>query len=224
MDSSFLSYNSKYIKPEDQVNYTSLKANTSDAVCDAISDNTDNKSFFRRIRWISKRNTAWVPDRKELKNLKYKKRIADIIIELLQNVVKNQSIPYAKKSKFIMREDGGELHFYISNYLDTIVDWKNKVDEIKSRIDEINTMGYKKLKEIYLERFDNWEVTASSSSWEGWWWLWFIRNAMKIRAFNKESTKHIFNYEFEPTEYNNISKYTVRIKIPIEYKQAEASS
>jgi len=68
------------------------------------------------------------------------KRIKNILVELLQNVLNNQSKGYEDKATFLLEQTDGKLHMQISNYLDVVINEKDKEKEITSRLDAVNTM------------------------------------------------------------------------------------
>ena len=77
------------------------------------------------------------------------KRIKNILTELLQNVIKNQSQGHTQKSHFVLEQKDNTLHIEISNYLKNIINENNKIDEITARIELANSMNDEEIKELY---------------------------------------------------------------------------
>ena len=141
------------------------------------------------------------------------KRIKNILTELLQNVIKNQSKEYAKKSHFVIEQKGNTLHIEISNYLKNIIKWNNKIGEITARIELANSMNAEEIKELYRRALGKQWFTET-----GWWWLWFIDIAKRIKSIDP-SIEKVFDYKFTPTEEENISEFSMKIDIPIRGKK-----
>jgi len=154
------------------------------------------------------------------------KRIKNILIELLQNVTKNQAKWYEDKSHFVLQQKNDLLHIEVSNYLKNKITeinengeeiWVDKREEISARIDAANTMNAEDTVDSYKETLHNKWFTAS-----GWWWLWFLDMARKIRKIDS-NIKEVYTYDFIPTNDENISQFLVKIDIPIRKKESKNS-
>jgi len=145
------------------------------------------------------------------------KKIKNVIVELMQNVVIKQSKneEHMKKSRFIIEQDDGKLHIKASNYMEAVINGNNKIEEITNRIEEVNSQDLQTIKDLYLQKLD--DPTRTETGGGG---LGIVDMARKIRSLDP-SLEKIFTYSFTPTEEENISEFSIEISIPIPNKKSE---
>lgn len=119
-----------------------------------------------------------------------KKKVFNIMVELLQNIVKhgvsplesdgNPGIFYISDSK-----DGYKLHTgnYISN---------NNIEELKYKIDEINQLNRKELNDFYDKRLFNFQIDNSKESGLGLIELRLKSNSALKYSFKQTKDNHSF--------------------------------
>lgn len=156
---------------------------------------TFSNEFSEKIMKISELNI----DKHEI-SFPFKKKIAFLIAESFQNIVKHGQ-------KFKSEDAFGKGGIYIIRFIeDTYIITtanlieKNKVEKLQTKLDEINQLGKTELKEKYLEILRNSEFSEKGDAGLG-----------LIEMARKTNNKLI--YEFETKDDDNFACFYLQLKI-----------
>ena len=91
-----------------------------------------------------------------------KKKVFNIMVELLQNIVKHGISPFGTDGNpgiFYISDDNDGYKLHTGNYIDN----KN-IEELKYKIDSINKLNHKELNDFYDKRLFNFQIDNSKES------------------------------------------------------------
>jgi len=131
---------------------------------------------------------------------KLKKRIAFLMAESFQNIIRHKEdtlipkLPFGRESIFITRNIGNIYYIASANVIKN-----NRVDQLKSKLEQINKLDLDELKSFYIENLDHPEFTNKGGAGLG-----LIEMARR--------SKQPLDYDFEPFD-DQYSFFYLMIKI-----------
>ncbi len=165
---------------------------------------TDKKDIYDQIKPIYDDifKILWW---EEFLNIRRKKIIMSVVVELLENMIKHWEVSETRDAKFKFHETEDNLFFETQNFTKTkkISDLQEKIDITSKAENDI-----KKIKTYLKDQLVNW--TLSEEGWAGCWVFTIVKGIKK--AYSELDTTDIYQQKSEGL--NGIREVHIKVKMP----------